>query len=87
MPCGPVYNAEDMINDQHFNARGLFEQVEINGQPLKIPAILPKLENPPGTTYWPGPELGSHTDEILADLGINAKTISALKKSGVVADT
>ena len=87
VPCGPVYNAEDMMNDAHFTARGLFEQVEINGEPLKIPAILPKLENTPGTTHWPGPELGSHTDEILADLGINAEAISALKKSGVIADT
>jgi crotonobetainyl-CoA:carnitine CoA-transferase CaiB-like acyl-CoA transferase len=87
VPCGPVYNAEDMMNDAHFNARGLFEQVEINGEPLKIPAILPKLEDTPGTTHWPGPELGSHTDEILVDLGINAEAISALKKSGVIADT
>jgi crotonobetainyl-CoA:carnitine CoA-transferase CaiB-like acyl-CoA transferase len=86
VPCGPVYNAEDMINDQHFNARGLFEQVEINGQPLKIPAILPRLEDTPGATDWPGPELGAHTDEILATLGIDAEGISALKKSGVIAD-
>ena len=86
VPCGPVYNAEDMMNDQHFNARGLFEQVEINGEPLKIPAILPRLEDTPGATDWPGPELGAHTDEILATLGIDAEGISALKKSGVIAD-
>ena len=86
VPCGPVYNAEDMMNDQHFNARGLFEQVEINGEPLKIPAILPRLEDTPGATDWPGPELGAHTDEILAALGIDAEGISALKKSGVIAD-
>ena len=86
VPCGPVYNAEDMMNDQHFNERGLFEQVEINGEPLKIPAILPKLDDTPGTTDWPGPELGAHTDEILASLGINSEGISALKKSGVIAD-
>ena len=78
--------AEDMMNDQHFNARGLFEQVEINGEPLKIPAILPRLEDTPGATDWPGPELGANTDEILATLGIDAEGISALKKSGVIAD-
>jgi crotonobetainyl-CoA:carnitine CoA-transferase CaiB-like acyl-CoA transferase len=86
VPCGPVYNVEDMMNDQHFNARGLFEQVEINGEPLKIPAILPRLEDTPGATDWPGPELGAHTDEILATLGIDAEGISALKKNGVIAD-
>lgn len=87
VPCGPVYNAEDMMNDQHFNERGLFDQVEINGEPLKIPAILPKLEDTPGATDWPGPELGAHTDEVLASLGINAADIAALKKNGVVTDS
>ena len=86
VPCGPVYNAEDMMNDQHFNARGLFEQVEINGEPLKIPAILPKLDATPGATEWAGPELGSHTDEVLASLGLDRQTISDLKVSGVIAD-
>ncbi|MGB1383140.1 MAG: CaiB/BaiF CoA transferase family protein [Porticoccaceae bacterium] len=87
VPCGPVYNAEDMMNDQHFNERGLFDQVEINGEPLKIPAILPKLADTPGATDWPGPELGAHTDEILASLGINAADIAALKENGVVTDS
>ena len=87
VPCGPVYNAEDMLDDPHFNQRGLFEQVEINGKPLKIPAILPKLKETPGGTEWPGPELGSHTDEVLAGLGLDNQTIADLKASGVIADT
>jgi crotonobetainyl-CoA:carnitine CoA-transferase CaiB-like acyl-CoA transferase len=86
IPCGPVYNAEDMMNDQHFNTRGLFEQVEINGEPLKIPAILPKLDETPGATEWPGPELGSHTDEILTSLGLDTQTVTDLKVRGVIAD-
>lgn len=87
VPCGPVYNAEDMINDQHFKHRGLFERVEINGEPLKIPAILPKLEQTPGATEWAGPELGSHTDEVLASLGLDSQAITDLKASGVIADS
>ena len=27
VPAGPIYNAEDMLADPHFNERGLFEQV------------------------------------------------------------
>lgn len=86
VPCGPVYSAADMMEDKHFKYRGLFEQVEINGEPLKIPALLPKLENTPGGTEWPGPQLGSHTDEILASLGLDADHIAELKSAGVVAD-
>lgn len=68
VPAGPIYNAADMLADPHFQARGLFEQVEINGQPLKIPAMLPKLEHTPGRTDWPGAEIGAHNREILCEL-------------------
>jgi crotonobetainyl-CoA:carnitine CoA-transferase CaiB-like acyl-CoA transferase len=33
VPAGPIYSAADMLADPHFQARGLFEQVEINGKP------------------------------------------------------
>ena len=87
VPCGPVYNAADMMQDKHFKYRELFEQVEINGEPLKIPAIMPKLSDTPGSTEWPGPELGSHTDEILLGLGLEKSRIKALKEAGIVADS
>jgi crotonobetainyl-CoA:carnitine CoA-transferase CaiB-like acyl-CoA transferase len=87
VPCGPVYNAADMLEDEHFQYRQLFEQVEINGESLKIPALLPKLGSTPGGTEWAGPELGSHTDEVLASLGLDDELIANLKKTGVVADT
>ena len=76
-----------MFNDPHFNERGLFEQVEINGEPLKIPAILPRLDNTPGATEWAGPELGAHTDEVLESLGMNADQIAELRRSGVIVDS
>jgi crotonobetainyl-CoA:carnitine CoA-transferase CaiB-like acyl-CoA transferase len=87
VPCGPVYDAADMMNDPHFNARGLFEQVEINGRALKIPAILPKLDDTPGATEWAGSELGAHTDEVLKGLGMTTDKIEELKRSGVIADS
>ena len=87
VPCGPVYSAVEMMDDEHFKYRGLFEQVEINGEPLKLPAMMPKLAGTPGGTDWPGPEVASHTDEILAGIGLDRATITALKSSGVVADS
>jgi crotonobetainyl-CoA:carnitine CoA-transferase CaiB-like acyl-CoA transferase len=80
VPCGPVYSAVEMMADEHFNYRGLFEQVEINGEPLKLPGT-------PGGTEWPGPEIASHTDEILEGLGMDSATITHLKSLGVVADS
>ena len=87
VPCGPVYSAVEMMADEHFNYRGLFEQVEINGEPLKLPAMMPKLAGTPGGTEWPGPEIASHTDEILEGLGRDSATITHLKSLGVVADS
>ncbi|MFT5691935.1 MAG: crotonobetainyl-CoA:carnitine CoA-transferase CaiB-like acyl-CoA transferase [Oceanicoccus sp.] len=86
VPVGPIYNIEDMIADPHYQARGMFESVEIDGKPLKIPAILPKLDSTPGETKWSGPKLGSHNDEVLAGiLGLDKERLEALKKSGTIA--
>ena len=85
VPAGPIYNVEDMIKDSHFNARGLFENVEIDGEPLKIPAILPKLTRTPGATRWPGGELGSHNAEVLVEmLGLSDIEMEELRQEGVI---
>ena len=65
VPVGPIYSVEDMMTDPHYQARGMFETVEINGKPLKIPAIMPKLSRTPGETKWPGAKIGEHNQEIL----------------------
>lgn len=86
VPCGPIYNVEDMLADPHFNQRGLFEQVEIDGQPLKIPAMAPKLADTPGRTDWPGGEVGSHNDEVLKQiLALDEQNLAQLRQEGVIA--
>jgi crotonobetainyl-CoA:carnitine CoA-transferase CaiB-like acyl-CoA transferase len=75
-----------MMVDPHYQARGLFESVEIDGEPLKIPAIMPKLNDTPGRTDWPGGDIGSHNDEILRGLlKISDEEMAQLKEDGVVA--
>jgi len=79
VPVGPIYNVEDMMGDPHYQARGMFESVEIDGESLKIPAILPRLADTPGRTDWPGQEVGSHNEEILGDLlGLDSDDIRQL---------
>ena len=66
-------------------AGNIFEQVEIDGEPLKIPAIMPRLSETPGATDWPGGDAGSHTEEILGDLlSLSEEEIAALRAEGVV---
>jgi crotonobetainyl-CoA:carnitine CoA-transferase CaiB-like acyl-CoA transferase len=79
VPVGPIYSVEDMMTDPHYQARGMFETVEINGKPLKIPAIMPKLSRTPGETKWPGAKIGEHNKEILGGLlGMSDDDIAAL---------
>jgi crotonobetainyl-CoA:carnitine CoA-transferase CaiB-like acyl-CoA transferase len=85
VPVGLIYNVEDQMRDPHFNARGMFEEVDIDGKPLKIPAIMPKLTGTPGRTDWPGQAVGSHNDEVFKDiLSLDDAAIAALHEEGVV---
>ncbi len=84
VPCGPIYSAADMMADPHFQARGLFQQVEINGAPLKIPAILPRLGGTPGGTRWPGGDAGGDTESVArGELGLSEEEFQRLKAQGV----
>ncbi len=90
VPVGPIFSIEDAFNDPHYQAREMFEEVEIKGQDgmaestLKIPAILPKLSATPGATKWPGGEVGSHTQDILEEIGYNAEEQATLKDQGYI---
>jgi crotonobetainyl-CoA:carnitine CoA-transferase CaiB-like acyl-CoA transferase len=85
VPAGPIYNVEDMLKDPHFNARGLFETVEIDGKPLKIPALVPRLSRTPGGTRWPGGDLGSANQEILEELlGLDERQMKELRAAAVI---
>ena len=85
VPSGAIYSVVDMLADEHFNARGLFEEVEYNGRTLKIPGMVPKLSETPGRTDWPGPEIGAFNDEILGGLlGISEDERTKLADEGII---
>ena len=85
VPAGPIYNAADMMADKHFQARGLFEEVNVNGSPLKIPAMTPRLSKTPGRTDWAGGEVGDFNAEVYGDLlGLSAEEMAQLKERGVI---
>ena len=82
VPVGPIYSIEDAFNDPHYEARGMFEDVETPTGTLKIPAILPKLSLTPGQTTWAGGSVGSHTDEVLASVGFDEDALATLRDRG-----
>ena len=85
VPAGPIYSVADMMDDPQYNARGLFETVDVAGEPLKIPSLTPKLGTTPGATLWPGPELGAHNREVYIDtLGLEEDELRSLAAEGIV---
>lgn len=85
VPCGRVYTAADIHADEHYRAREMIEHHRLpDGTPLDLPGIVPKLSATPGRTAWIGPELGEHTREVLASVGIDDSGLARLRADGVV---
>ena len=85
VPAGRIYSAADIAADPHYAARGMIENiVASDGEPLKVPGIVPKLSATPGAIRSQAPKLGEHTDAVLREVGFSGEDISALRKSGVI---
>ena len=83
--AGPILNVKDMFENEQYRARELFQEVTIDGEPLSIPAIIPRLSKTPGETDFPGPSLGEHNQEVLKDiLRLSDKEINTLKKNRII---
>ncbi|CAO3618542.1 unnamed protein product [Mucor fragilis] len=90
VPAGKIYDAKDIVEDEHINARGMIEHITVGtkedgrGWDLKVPGMSPVLNTTPGSTEWAGPDLGAHTTEVLKDiLGLSSKEIEELKENGI----
>jgi crotonobetainyl-CoA:carnitine CoA-transferase CaiB-like acyl-CoA transferase len=80
---GPVYNIDDAVADPHFRERQILvdvEDPELGSLPMHN--IVPRLSATPGVWRRPAPSLGQHTDEILAQAGLDAADIARLREQG-----
>jgi len=85
VPAGRIYSAADIAADPHYAARGMIEQIVAgDGEPLKVPGIVPKLSSTPGAIRSAAPALGEHTDEVLRSVGYSDAEITELRKSNIL---
>ncbi|OES44587.1 carnitine dehydratase [Domibacillus iocasae] len=86
VPAGSIYSIEDIVNDAHYQARGMIKEIEVEGiGKLMVPGVVPKLSETPGEIEWAGPELGQHDEEIfLQKLKLTEEQIELLKEKGII---
>jgi crotonobetainyl-CoA:carnitine CoA-transferase CaiB-like acyl-CoA transferase len=84
VPCGVVVAPEDLPDDPHARAIGLFEDsVDPVVGRVRRPRHPARFGATPSALGGAAPALGQHTDEILTELGLGAE-IERLRADGVV---
>jgi len=87
VPVGPINRAPELATDPHIAAREMIVRLAAGcDRDVPMTAVVPKLSRTPGVIRHPGPDLGSHTDEVLREVaGCDAAEIARLRDAGVVA--
>jgi crotonobetainyl-CoA:carnitine CoA-transferase CaiB-like acyl-CoA transferase len=86
VPAGPIYSIDQVFDDPQVRHVGIARpishptrgEVECVGQAIN----LSRTPQPP--RMQPSPEMGEHTEEVLADLGYSADDVAQLRTRGVV---
>ncbi|MDM7276057.1 MAG: CaiB/BaiF CoA-transferase family protein, partial [Thermoprotei archaeon] len=86
VPCGPVYEVDEVFDDAHVKASGVVGYVKHSKLGLIKQLLYPALFNgirlgPKG----PPPMLGEHTNDVLRELGYSDGEIDKLRREGVIA--
>jgi len=85
VPHGKIYTAADVVDDPQYLARQMILSMKLpDGTPIKLPGIVPKLSDTPGSIDWAGPALGQHTEEVLRAAGYSEKEIARLRAAGAI---
>lgn len=86
VPAGPLFSLDEVMADEHVQARGLvqhFEHPTLGEFPgLRLPLRFDGWEDP---RFGRPPLLGEHTEEVLRErLGMDAARVAALRENGAL---
>jgi crotonobetainyl-CoA:carnitine CoA-transferase CaiB-like acyl-CoA transferase len=83
--AGKVYDLDETATDPHLQARDMIVEVEHpEVGPVKQVGISVKLSDTPGQIRFLAAPLGTHTAEILTDLGYAPQKIAQLRAEGAI---
>jgi crotonobetainyl-CoA:carnitine CoA-transferase CaiB-like acyl-CoA transferase len=85
IPSSKAYTAADAAEDPQYRHRGMVREIEdpVLGTVLHS-GIVPHVPQSPGEIRWPGPDIGQHSDEILASIGYQVAKIADLRDRAVI---
>ncbi|MEM8801424.1 MAG: CoA transferase [Pseudomonadota bacterium] len=86
VPCGLIYKAEDMMQDEHFKAREALVKVDHpDFGPITMQNVAPRLSETPGEVRHVGPALGEHNSYVFGQiLGISDDQQASLRDAGII---
>ena len=86
LPAGPVYSPQQVLDDPHVNATGMFHGVDYPGSPKPFPLFLNSmlLSQTPVTLRRRPPTIGEHTNAIMAELGFSDQEIADLRAKRII---
>jgi formyl-CoA transferase len=84
IPCGPILSMEELAAEPSLRASGTIVEVDhpTRGKYLSVGNPIKMSDSP--TEVKRSPLLGEHTDEVLAELGLGAEEIAALRAEQVI---
>jgi crotonobetainyl-CoA:carnitine CoA-transferase CaiB-like acyl-CoA transferase len=84
--AAPIYDAEQLLADEHLVARGTFVRVDDSDLgPMTVQAPVAQLSESPGRIDYLGRPLGADNDAVYGDLlGIDPDRVARLRASGVI---
>jgi crotonobetainyl-CoA:carnitine CoA-transferase CaiB-like acyl-CoA transferase len=84
VPCGPIYSIDQAFADPQVEHLGIAQPVAKNGTTMNLVGQPMTLSRTPSSLVaWP-PEIGEHTDAVLAEFGFKPDEIAALRKEGAI---
>ncbi len=85
VPCGPINDLAEVFADPQVQARGMVAQLaHPHADALALVASPMKLSATPVQLRRAPPLLGQHTDEVLAEIGVDAEGLRLLRQRGVI---
>jgi crotonobetainyl-CoA:carnitine CoA-transferase CaiB-like acyl-CoA transferase len=82
----PIYDVSDVVADPQYQALGTVQELpDPELGTVAMQNVLFRMSDTPGEIRWAGPPLGAHTDDVLAEAGLDAARIATLRDRGVIA--